>query len=239
MKKYCKLVIVFLIACTLIISGGIVAQLVNGSDDKPMTTEFAKMLIMQQDYINNGKEVPKDLKDKIALETEYNKTLKVESEKRKQEVAQLEQNRTQFEQKSKSNPNNDASSVTSVKQGFDLKPSELIKITIKPEDGKVATVFGEEAYNNMKYTSQADTSYNMLLAGADAKDSTIGVIFNKQYSKVSFDVTYGRQTYPGKGLITFESFANKNTIIVFNYGNGEKGYYDTENNKAVFQPYKS
>jgi hypothetical protein len=238
MKKYRNLAIILLITCLLITSGAMAAQTVSGSDDQPMTPEFAKMLMMQQDYINKGQEVPQDLKDKIALETEYNKTLKAESEKRKQEIEQLEKKRAELEQVNKESPGFKAPTEPSAKQGFDPRPAELIKITLQPEDSKVATVFGNEVYNNIKYTSQADTAYNLLLAGADVKDSTIGVIVNKQYSKDSFDVIYDRQTYPGKGTITFESFADSSKIVIFNYGNGEKGYYDTENNKAVFEPYK-
>lgn len=213
MNKYSKTAIIFLITFMLLTLSTMAVRFVSGSDDTPVTTKFAKMLMMQKDYINKSEEVPQDLKDKIALETEYNKTLKVESEKRKQEIEEL-------------------------KNGFDPRSPELIMITMNPEDSKVATVFGEEAYTSVKYTSQADTAYNLLLAGADAKDLSIGVIINKQYSKDSFNVTYDRLSFPDVGAITFESFTNGNKIVVFNYGNGKKGYYNTENNKAIFEPYK-
>lgn len=102
----------------------------------------------------------------------------------------------------------------------------------------MATVFGEDLIRDMDFTTVAGTEYNILLAGCEL-DSTTGIIINKVYCKDSFSVKYDKLRYAGRGKVTFESICSKYNIVTFSYGDNKKGYFDLNDNKAIFEEYKA
>jgi len=44
--------------------------------------------------------------------------------------------------------------------------------------------------------------------------------------------------FEGKGEITFTGLTEDNKIVMFIYEDGKEGYFDLENNRAVFEKFK-
>jgi|GEM_PF-967543 hypothetical protein len=90
-----------------------------------------------------------------------------------------------------------------------------------------------------KINTMAKSNISILASGCRKDNEDIGVICSKIYSPTEFDVSIEEYEYPGKGAISFKSYADDNNVLIFTYGDGEEGYFDTRTNEAVFEKYNS
>ncbi|MBE3518891.1 MAG: hypothetical protein IMW97_01145 [Firmicutes bacterium] len=89
------------------------------------------------------------------------------------------------------------------------------------------------------FTTEAYAPYDVLIAGSDRQDGTIGVIF-----RVAFDpdprksVEIKEYRFPSKGPIACQSLEEDNQVVTFRWGTDGKGYFDLRNGTATFEEYR-
>ena len=176
--------------------------------------------------IANGQEVPSEMKDKLECCKEQDKHMYIDMIIRGEKIPKDENG-------------NPILRHEPLKQGVEPRPDSELIIEKMPEAHRYIATFGRICIDTADIKTLAYGRFNILVSGFKRDDNTIGIIYNKISGSESFGSMKEHYEYPGKGAIIFESYADNYNIIIFTYGDNQKGYFDLRTNEAVFEKYDS
>lgn len=199
-----------------------------------LNPKMAELTKMKEEYIRRGEKVPEELEAKIEGEKEYEAYLRETEKKRLEYEKEHEKKLKNAPKDEKGNP---ILNVEPLKHGFGYFPKE--QQVIKKVDTDPSTpgfIFGRGMLE-YEINTMAKSNISILASGCKKDNEDVGVIWQKIYSPTEFEVSVEKYEYPGKGAITFKSYADDNNILIFTYGDGQEGYFDVRANEAVFEKY--
>jgi hypothetical protein len=199
-----------------------------------LNPKVGELTRLKEEYIRKGEKVPEELEAKIEFEKEYEVQLREDEKKRLEDEKE-------YQEKIKNAPKDEKGypilNTTPLKHGFGYFSEEAQVIEKMEEDDSTPShVFGRRMLE-YKINTMAKSKTSILASGCRKDNEDIGVIYNKIYSPTEFEISLGKYEYPGKGGITFKSYADDNNILIFSYGDGEEGYFDSRTNETVFEKY--
>jgi|BioPla2DNA2_1021312.scaffolds.fasta_scaffold29292_4 hypothetical protein len=222
MKKSIKLICVFLALGVLIAYCAVITSV--SANKNQYKTDMLIFLEQEKERLEkNNEEVPEDLLRKIEFEKEYSK----EEERNREKLAKEEIEKSKkpivqewkpSEEKNPRPPHPDAGFIGGKGTGQSYFPQE---------------------YRLYNFTGMVIAPYNTLIAATYKEDNNKAFIRNiKFYPDDDMKIDYLDTEFEGKGEITFTGLTEDNKIVMFIYEDGKEGYFDLENNRAVFEKFK-
>lgn len=222
---------------SLTIVGSLVLALGGVTFAKNMDIFQNKELVLlekeKQRFMAENKPVPEELSKKIEVEKRQNEILQQVWERRKQEIAEIQNERLSAPKDGKGNPLLPDRSPALVK----AEPREEVGIIRGKDYAK--TFFPPFEAKNLDFSSTITAPYNVLIAGSENGNPNNTFIVNVITYKEGGGGTRERYDFVGKARIVFDGLEKGNQIVLFQYGDGEKGYFDLNTNVAYFEPYQA
>jgi len=232
-KQYLLLFVIFMVVF-------LISSVVLGKNEPfRKCNELIHLEKIREAYEKKGQKVPEDILKKIEFAIEYSKISTKDVERCEQEIKEKEAMMAKEPKDEKGNP-------ILLHPWGDFVPNPFEEPTPHPKedvgifkDKEAAMTYFPphsveiETYN---FVTVAVTPYDTFISGNKKCDENTGVIYHIGMRRGG-ELIEELSEYPEKGQIVFESLKNDNGIVIFSYGNGQKGYFDVKKNLAIFEEY--